>query len=281
MIKKLSQQLIPLLLTVVIFLSISVLLYFFIQFLDSLPIHQKIIPRLHLADVLIGLTIYIKTAIDFAIFIGNLMQKHPGWKNRISIESGTAFGNFLGTLFILTVWTFFKEVPLLLIMMIVVAALVLLGMAEEGLNDFYKNPLHFFSTSAKTILQIVFVSLQRINSFAAPLTRLLLPKTAAKDTSGQSSFFLFFYAVTIPLVLGLDDFAGYIPLFTVVNVFGFAIGVFLGHMLLTASLFASPSFTTKVVRSSFILLFGSLAFIGISLWGFYEAAAMLLHLIFG
>lgn len=281
MMKKIWQQLLPLFLTVVIFSGISILLYFFIQFLDVLPIHQKILPHLHLSDVVIGLTIYIKTAIDFAIFIGNLMQKYPGWKNRISIESGTALGNFLGTLFILTVWTFFKEVPLLLIVMILLAALVLLGMAEEGLEDFYQNPIYFFSSSINKMLHGLFVMLQKLNALFAPLTSILLPKKAVKEQNHQSSLSLFFYAVTIPLVLGLDDFAGYIPLFTVVNVFGFAIGVFLGHMILTAALFTSPTVTTRVVRAPIILLFGSLAFIGISLWGLYEAGFMLIHVIFG
>ena len=36
-----------------------------------------------LGDILIGLTIYLKTSIDFAVYIGRLMAKYPGWKNRV------------------------------------------------------------------------------------------------------------------------------------------------------------------------------------------------------
>ena len=47
-------------------------------------------------------------------------------------------------------------------------------------------------------------------------------------------------------MLGLDDFAGYVPLFNVVNVFGFAIGVFSGHMVLNAFLYVSPVFAILI-----------------------------------
>lgn len=85
-------------------------------------------------DVLIGLTIYLKTSIDFAIFIGHLMRTHPGWKKRIAIECGTAFGNALGTFVILAVWSFFKEVDWLLALMVAIASLVLFRLAEDDWN---------------------------------------------------------------------------------------------------------------------------------------------------
>lgn len=45
-------------------------------------------------------------------------------------------------------------------------------------------------------------------------------------------------------------------------------------MLLNASLFASSQFTIRVVRQPIIALLGSIAFVGIALWGFVE----ILHL---
>jgi len=45
------------------------------------------------------------------------------------------------------------------------------------------------------------------------------------------------FSFTVPFILGLDDFAGYVPLFDLINVFGFAIGVFSGHMFLNIMLY--------------------------------------------
>ena len=85
---------------------------------------------------------------------------------------------------------------------------------------------------------------------------------------------LFILSLTVPFILGLDDFAGYIPLFDVVNVFGFAAGVFLGHMVLLIALFMSPKTTIRLVKNPIISFFGSIAFIGLAGWGIVEAAKL-------
>lgn len=237
------------------------MLYGFIHLLNLFPLADKIIPHIHLADIVVGLTIYLKTSVDFAIFIGNLMAKNPGIKSRVAIEIGTAVGNATGTFFVLLIWTFFKEVPLLMILMVFLASLVLLGMAEEGLEELQKIP---------SLLLQVKDMLHRINTVFKPLIRFILPH-ASTETSAKTSFVsLALFAFSVPLILGLDDFAGYIPLFNIINVFGFALGVFLGHMLLNVALFASPNITVKIVKQPVIVLMGSLAFVGIALWGFWE-----------
>lgn len=265
----LKQQLIPLLLTVITFFGLSLLLFVFIHVLNFLPIQDKINPRLYVVDILVGLTIYLKTSIDFAIFIGNLMHTYPGWKNRISIEIGTALGNALGTFFILTIWTFFKEIPILLIIMIILASLVLLQMAEDGLDEYLETP----SLPLLTNRFIVFFrsNLDIFNKLFRPVLGIILPHTSLRDKSSKGFWQLMLFAFSIPFVLGLDDFAGYIPLFSVINVFGFAIGVFMGHMILNISLFASPKITTSIIRQPVILALGGFVFFGLALWGFFEA----------
>ena len=126
---------VPLALTAVVFLFMCVLLYAELLLLNKFVLSRETI-KLHLrwSDIAIGMTIYLKTSIDFAIFIGRLMDKYPGWKNRIAIEIGTALGNTLGTLGILIVWDIFREVRFLMAGMILLAALVLLRLAEEGLD---------------------------------------------------------------------------------------------------------------------------------------------------
>jgi len=104
--------------------------------LDSLHIGGPIILDFRRREVLFGIIVYLKTGIDFAIFIGNLMHTNPGWKKRVAIELGTAIGNGLGTFLILILWTVFKAIPLLMIVMIFLAAVILLRMAQESLKNF-------------------------------------------------------------------------------------------------------------------------------------------------
>jgi hypothetical protein len=271
-IMKQLQQLIPIFLTLLTFFVLAFILYCFVSLLNFFPVADKIIPRIHVTDVVVGLTIYLKTSVDFAIFIGNLMSKNLGIKNRIAIEIGTALGNATGTFFVLLIWTFFKEVPLLMIAMIFLASLVLLEMAKTSLEEFvdvYKNPFLAYLLKALEISTLLF----------SPLLRFILPSTSTQSVGYKTFFSLLLFSFTVPLILGLDDFAGYIPLFNVVNVFGFALGVFLGHMILNVALFASPSVTIRVVKQPYIALLGSLAFVGIAVWGFVEIGKIIVQLV--
>ncbi|HEX8965169.1 MAG TPA: hypothetical protein VF820_01915 [Patescibacteria group bacterium] len=272
MIRNKKIQLIPIILSAVTCFILVVILFFVITSLNHFPIKEKIVPVLRIADILVGLTIYLKTSIDFAIFIGNLMRKYQGLKNRIAIEIGTAVGNAFGTILILVIWTFFKEIPLLMAVMIILASLVLLRLAEESLEDYLAAKSFMY---AQKIIAPIFLILKKINTLASPITQLIIPRSNRKNITLNSFFQLLFFSFSIPFILGLDDFAGYIPLFSIINVFGFATGVFLGHMLLNIALFTSPESTIKIVRLPIILILGGLAFIGIALWGFYDVLYLL------
>lgn len=274
---KTRDQLIPLALTLLTFLLLVLLLHAFLVLLNLFPSQEKILLEIRPLDVLVGLTIYIKTAIDFAIFIGNLMYKNPGWKNRISIELGTALGNACGTLLILLIWNFFREIPLLMVVMIFIASLVLLKMAEESLREFSENKTHL-PAFLMTQLRIAHSLLRIPNTFFSPILGFIIPRSGLINTKQFSWKRLLLFSMTVPFILGLDDFAGYIPLFSVVKVYGFAIGVFFGHMLLNIALFLSPARTVRLVRHPFILLLGGIAFVAIAAWGFYEVVHILLSL---
>ncbi len=264
-----KEQLFPIALTIATFIALCVLLYLSILGLNLLPSQEKIKLEIHPQDVLVGLTIYLKTSIDFAIFIGNLMRSNPGWKNRIAIEIGTAGGNALGTIVILIVWNFFREVPILMAIMIFIASLVLLKMAEESLSE-----LNHESRSVPQLLKTQLNTLQKIlqipNRTFSPLLRLISPNASLTNMRSLPWGKLLLFSASIPFILGLDDFAGYIPLFNIINVFGFAVGVFLGHMILNVALFVSPERTVRYVKNAWVLVIGGLAFVAIAAWGFYE-----------
>lgn len=275
--KVLIKQFVPILLTILTFLILSTCLYGLLLILNSLPLKEKILLDFRKRDVLIGMAIYLKTAIDFAIFIGNLMHTNPGWKKRIAIELGTAVGNAFGTFAVLIVWIIFKEVPILMMIMIFLASVVLLRMAQESLEEFLKERKSFIDIRMPVYL--LQDQLNFVNKLFRPILKFVVPHLNLTRTKKLSFTNLAVFSFTIPFILGLDDFAGYIPLFDVVNLFGFALGVMLGHMILNIGLFVWPSKTVQIVRHPFVLIIGGVAFIGLALWGFYEVFKLLFTII--
>lgn len=270
------QQAVPVFLTILTFFALATVLYGILLILDSLRLSFPIILDFRRREVLLGIAIYLKTAIDFAIFIGNLMETNPGWKKRVAISLGTAMGNAAGTFTILVVWTLFKEVPFLMMLMIFISSVVLLKMAEESLEEFLKQKKSFIQI--RMPVSLLQEQLNFINKLFRPILRFFVPNLNLTRTKKLSFANLVVFSFTIPFILGLNDFSGYIPLFALVNVFGFTLGVLLGHMLLTIGLFASPKATVAFVRHPFILIGGGFAFIALGLLGFIETLKLLVSL---
>src|SRR5579859_4371628 len=261
------DQVIPLLFTITTFVTMFALLYCEIFILNSvLPKHSPIFLKLRIPDIIVGVTIYLKTSIDFAILIGRLMSKFPGWKNRIMIEVGTALGNAIGTMAILILWDLFREIKPLMAVMIVIAALVLFRLAEEGL-DHVKDEEGKYLFSLYGFAEVFEKILSNFNRAVAPILNRLIPKLTVSEDGKAGLKAVFLLAFSIPFLLGLDDFAGYLPLFNIINVFGFAAGVFAGHMILNIFLFLSPRRTAAIVMHPVISFFGSVAFVGLGIFG--------------
>lgn len=266
---KVRDQAIALSLTVVTCGVLILLLWAEILLLNRFT-GEDIEVHIRLSDVLVGMTIYLKTSIDFAMYIGRLMDKNQGLRGRIGIEIGTALGNAAGTFVILLIWTFFKEVPWLLAIMIILAALVLIRLAEDGLEHIDAND-RAYPPAMRRAIAVFEKSLEKINGVISPFLSKIIPSHSLKVEHKATFMSLLLMAFTVPFILGLDDFAGYVALFNVVNVFGFAIGVFVGHMILNIFLYISPKKTIAVVKNPIISLLGSIAFVGLAIWGFVEA----------
>lgn len=256
-----------------VFFVLTAILKGLILLLNKFTI-SDIVLQLHWGDVLVGLTIYLKTSVDFAIIIGNLMARYGGMKNRIAIEIGTAVGNASGTLIVLTLWNFFRDIEWLLALMIFIAALVLFKLAEEGLTH-AKEGNATVAPVIRTFTRRFEYILKKFNSLVEPFLKYVIPHAGMKPAANLTFMGLFAASFTIPFILGLDDFAGYVPLFSIVNVFGFAVGVFLGHMLLNMALFIAPDKTIKAVKNPIISLTGSVVFVGLGLWGLYEVGKII------
>lgn len=271
--KRLVLQVFPVALTILVCILLAALLWLQISILNLFTA-TDISLTLRLGDVLVGITVYLKTAIDFAVFIGHLMDKNPGTKGRIGIEIGTAFGNAAGTMLILLIWTFFKEVHWLLAIMIFLAALVLIRLAQDSLDhalsalDRYPKPFAMFVRGLDKVLRT-------IDKLTGPILDKVVPSHKLKASRQATFWGLFAMAFTVPFILGLDDFAGYVPLFNIVNVFGFGVGVFVGHMILNMLLYISPKRTIKAVKNPIFAAVGSVAFAILAGWGVYEATRLL------
>ena len=270
MIKKF--QLIPIILSIVVFIILAFFVAIEVKLLNNFYPKNTINTNINISDILVGFGVYIKTSIDFTLFIGQLIEKNISLISRVAIEIGTALGNALGTMLILFVWVVFKEVPILLAIMTLMASLVLLELAESGLEHIEKTfPFiyHFLNLFFK-----------KINIFYKPLVSFIIPNlsTNIKNKKNLKLIPLFVFSLTIPFILGLDDFAGYISLFNTLNVLGFAIGVLLGHLTLNIALFANPYITLQIVKNKWISLLGTTVFIILAGVGIFDVLKIIFSL---
>lgn len=277
MYKNFIEKFIPVLLSALTFIILSTLLYGVLLILDSFNLQYPIILDFGKREVLFGILIFLKTAIDFAILMGNLMHTNPGWKKKIAIAIGTSLGNAFGTFFMLTVWSLFKEIPILMIISILLSSIILLKLSEESFELFLKQKKSFIKI--RMPVNLLQNQLDFINNLFRPLLKFFVPDLNLTRTKKLSFINLIIFSFTIPFILGINDFAGYIPVFEYVNVFGFTLGVMLGHMFLTIGLFIIPRKTVSIVKHPIVLIGGGLAFLCIGIFGFYEAVKIALSII--
>lgn len=271
------SQLVPLLLTAVVMAVFIALLYASIRVFNTIPFSEPINMNFRWIDVIIGATIYLKTSIDFAIFIGRLMAANPGWRSRVAIEIGTAAGNTFGTILVIGMWVLLKHVDILLALMVFVASLVLFELAHGSLEHF--SNWEGRGGIKKILYSLLHIFLDRMKVLIHPILSRVMPDLGEK-MKGKSTLDwknLLKFSMSVPFILGLDDFAGYVPLFTVVNVYGFAIGVIASHTLLNIALFLSPQKTIIAVKNEVVSFFGALAFIGLGIYGLVETVRIILH----
>lgn len=285
------SQFVPIALTGVVMAGFLTLLHAAIVVFNLIPSSEKIYLEIRWVDILVGSTIYLKTSIDFAIFIGRMMAANPGWRNRVALEIGTAAGNTLGTIAIIGLWVTLKHVDILLAAMVFVASLVLFELAHGSLEHFANwqsaglpaTPVSKNGRVTDALKRMMFFLLHgfldRIKKVIDPILRRVMPDlgSAMKGKASLPWPQLLVFSASVPFILGLDDFAGYVPLFSVVNVYGFAIGVIASHTLLNVALFLSPTKTTNIVKNEVVSFLGTIAFIGLGIYGLVETYRIVLH----
>lgn len=272
------SQLIPLALTLVVFIGLIGILHMVIALLNLLPFTTPILLTVRWYDVLVGGTIYLKTSIDFAILMGRLMSTYPGWRGRIAIEIGTAAGNALGTMTVIALWVLLKHVDALLALMVFIASLVLFELAHGSLE--HLTSWESIGGVKQTLYRGMHLFLDYVNRLTSPVLSRIMPDIGEnlRGRQGLSWKGLIAFSMTVPFILGLDDFAGYVPLFSVVNVYGFSIGVIGAHTILNIALFLSPERTIQAVKNEIVSFLGAFAFIALAFYGLFEAGKIIVHL---
>ena len=286
---KKEQLLIPLFWGAVLLIVSALLTISIIHVLNHfLPDTNNLKLVFRIGDFALGTTIYLKTAIDFAILMTLYMKVYPGWKNRMAIESGTTIGNTLGTILVIIIWGLLQQFKIVLNLMVFYSAIILIKLAYETLEhieDFSvdissKYPLLdfiydivFWPLDAFIKISIYFIKVVWKIIEATPFDKLIPDlNISSKDVEGKKLTYtaLFLMTLGVPFALGLDDFAGYIGLLTVVNVLSFAIGVYFGHFILNTFLFLNPQKTMKVIGHPLISWVGSMALMFIAYLGLRE-----------
>ncbi len=159
-----------------------------------------------------------------------------------------------------------------MILGVLFSSVILLRLAEENFEIFLKQKKSFIKL--KMPVNLLQNQLDFVNNLFRPVLRFFVPDLNLTRTKKLSFMNLIVFSFTIPFVLGINDFAGYIPLFEYINVFGFTLGVMFGHMLLTIGLFLLPKKTVGIVKHPIILIGGGLAFLAIGIFGLFETATL-------
>ena len=211
-----KNQLIPITVSLGFFVVFVGLTYLVLQVLNGFDsLTQKFVLGVSLTNVLLGMLIYLKTAVDYAIFVGLLMDKNEGTAKRIAMNAGTSVGAFIGVTLIVVLWSFFKEIPWLMAGLLVLAGAVLFSLGDTSQEHFQQVP-----RKLRRPLELFF-------DFHRPIVNALtffMPDGDFKPKT-MKVWPLFFFSGFLPFLLGADDLAGYMTLITTTNIFGLLIGI--------------------------------------------------------
>lgn len=239
-----------------IFIALS---YCLIVFLNTFGLDLSTSFDVKLA--LLGMTIYLKTAVDYAIFVSRLMNNNLGLVPRIAMNAGTSLGAFIGVTMVFIIWAFFNQVPILMFIMLVIAGCILLELGE-GSEEHYKELPEKIKKPVRLFFKILSPVYKKIIFF--------LPDFSTNDKK-RTFWNLFFYSAIIPFILGIDDLAGYMSLMTPTNVFSFLCGIYIADSIIDAFLFMKPEITIKIIKNKWISFIGAIFFITLGLLSFYHA----------
>ncbi len=266
---KLYNQLLPVGICAVLFVLFIAATGGFIHGLINPFSVEKIELKLNLVDVTVGFFLYFITAIDYALVVGRMQAKNTGSQARVVMNIFTCIGCFVGVSLVLFLWGFAKEIPLLIIPILIFAGSVMIKLAFEGI-DYYeadeKIPMVVRKGTTKLLEALHFVTAM----FTFWIPEISTPKVDRMSIAqlAKWSFFL-------PFIIGLDDLIGYMGAMTIYNAFGLLFGIYMADIAIDIMIFLSPSFTRKVVENSVLSILAAYAFVYLGYKSFSETGVLL------
>lgn len=255
-----NKQLLPIGLSLSLFALFSALTYVLVRWLGGLS------TEFIWWQFALGIFIYLKTSVDYALFVGGLMGENEGIPKRIAMNVGTQVGCFLGVTMIVILWSFFKEIHWLMAILLVIAGYILIGLGDgsqehfESLPEGFRKPLRIFFDITRPVVGLFTWFMPDGEMSAVPMTvgRLLLVSSI------------------IPFALGADDLAGYMTLLQPANVFSLLVGIYFGDAIIDIALFFSPKTTVSIVKNRWVSYFGALFFIGLGVVSIFDGVMLII-----
>lgn len=239
--------------------------YFFIAQIINPNSANDIEIKLYLKDISVGFFLYFVTAIDYALIIGRMQVSNPGSKPRFVMNVATCLGCFVGVSLVLFLWGFAKEMPLLIIPILIFAGSVMIKLGYEGIEYFEDvNYIPFVFRKFTVILLKALYYPSRIFTFWIP--ELGKPKVKAMSVMDLAKWSFF-----LPFIIGTDDLVGYMGAMTIYNVFGLLFGIYLADILIDILIFTSPKITKLLVESAILSLLAVYAFIYLAYKSYSES----------
>lgn len=266
---KLANQLLPVTVCAILFVIFIALTHMFIEGFINPFSSEKIEIKLHLFDVFVGFFLYFVTAIDYALIVGRMQVNNPGAKARVIMNVGTCIGCFVGVSLVLFLWGFAKEIPALIVALLIFAGSVMIKLAYEGIEYFED------AKEIPSVLRKVVVTLLKVLHAVTTIFTFWIPDLGSPNVIRMSSMSLAKWSFFLPFIIGLDDLVGYMGAMTIYNVFSLLFGIYLADILIDILIFISPAFTKRLVQNAVLSLVAAFAFLYLGYKSYSEAFHLL------
>lgn len=267
---KLANQLLPVTICVAMLIGFVALTYLFIVGLINPWSTEVIRIELHAFDVCVGFFLYFLTAVDYALIVGRMQINNPGSKARVIMNVGTCLGCFVGVSLVLFLWGFAKEIPALIIVLLIFAGSVMIKLAYEGIEYFQD------AKEIPSFVRFFVVSVLKILHAMTTIFTFWIPDLGSPNVVRMSAASLAKWSFFLPFIIGLDDLVGYMGAMTIYNVFSLLVGIYLADILVDILIFVSPRLTKRLVENAYLSLIAAFAFLYLG-YKSYSEAFVLLH----
>lgn len=226
---------------------------------------EKILFELHVTDILVGFFLYFVTAVDYALVVGRMSIRNPGSRARLAMNVFTCVGCFVGVSLVLLLWGFAKEVPGIILPLLIFAGSVMVKLAYEG-REYFEH-----STSIWSWVRSLTMIILKVLYYPTRIFTYWIPELSSPKVESLSVRKLAVWSFVLPFIIGLDDFIGYMGAMTIYNVFSLLIGIYLADIFIDILIFISPALTRKVVENAILSLLAAYAFLYLAYKSFSES----------